>query len=550
MIEKNGSIGNQTMLTNGKKTDELIQKNLLTHFNIVGSVPALAIARFNNTIQKLAENTRLGIPITLSTDPRHSTRQSDVLTSANSGDFSPFPEPIGFGAIGDTVMVKKFAQLAAKEYRAVGLSCALHPMADLATEPRWARITGTFGEDPYKVATLIQAYIAGFQGKALTNKSVMCITKHFPGSGPQQEGWEGHFSYGRNLVYPGNNLEGHLLPFQAAIQSGTAGIMTAYGIPVGKTNEEIGVSFNRQMLQDLLRVKLAFNGIIISDWNTITAKYIGSNQLFEARGWGAEHLTIKQKLVKQVLAGVDQIGGEFETDSLYAVIKEGLIPEEVINASVLKILTLKFQLGLFDNPYVEEAEVVKQVGLAASVQLGIEAQQKSLVLLKNELKTLPLSKNAKIYVQGFNKQVAKNFGLVVENLDSCDYAIIHLGTPFSPPKSNSMLENYIRQGTLDYDSATVNKVGAIMKVKPTILVCNLERPAILTAFNPLAKVILVDFKVSDEVVFSTLFGQTPPSGKLPFELPSSMQAVVQQKEDMSHDSKQPLYQIGFGLMGY
>ena len=147
--------------------------------------------------------------------------------------FSQWPEPIGLAATGDAALVQQFGDIARQEYLAVGIRVALHPMADLATEPRWARINGTFGEDAELASRMVSAYIRGFQGEKLGPHSVACMTKHFPGGGPQKDGEDPHFSYGKDQVYPGNNFDYHLIPFEAAFQAGTAQIMPYYGMPVG-----------------------------------------------------------------------------------------------------------------------------------------------------------------------------------------------------------------------------------------------------------------------------------------------------------------------------
>ena len=550
MVDKDGSVSNQAYMTGGVRVDSMITGKLMTHFNIIGDVPAKSIAHYNNLVQKLAEGTRLGIPVTLSTDPRNSSKASDLSTVVSAGNFSAFPEPIGFAAIGDTALMYQFGKIAAQEYRAVGLVCALHPMADLATEPRWSRISGTFGEDASLASKLITAYIKGFQGAQLSNKSVMCITKHFPGSGAEKEGWEGHFSYGKNLVYPGKNLDYLLIPFKAAIKAGTAGVMTAYGIPTGQTGEDVGASFNKQLIRELLRKKLGFKGLVVSDWNTVSDKYMGKVKLIEARGWGVEQLSVEEKLIKEISAGVDQIGGETETVALSKLIKTGKIPETVVNASVLKILELKFQLGLFDNPYVDESKVDQLVGTAEHVKSGLQAQQKSLVMLTNKQQILPLKKGLKLYVEGFDKKKFAAYGDIVDHIEDADVTIMHLHTPYGPPHSKNMMESYFHQGKLDFDDSTKTVIVGKLKTKPAIVIINLERPAVIPEIADNAAALLADFSVNDEVILLTLFGVTPPAGKLPFELPSSMQEVLKQKEDMPYDTSKPLFRFGYGLTGY
>lgn len=550
MIEKDGNVSNTTYMTAGLRVDSMIINKHMSHFNIVGDASARSIAHYNNLLQKLAEGTRLGIPVTLSTDPRNSQKASDLSTAVSAGSFSAFPEPIGFAAVGDTALMYQFGKIAAQEYRAVGIVCALHPMADLATEPRWSRISGTFGEDAGLAAKLITAYIQGFQGKQLDHTSVMCVTKHFPGSGPESEGWEGHFSYGRNLVYPGNNLDYHLIPFKAAIKAGTAGVMTAYGIPSGQTTESVGGAFNKQLIMDVLKKKLGFKGLVVSDWNTLADKSVGKMKIIEARGWGVEELSRDQKITKEIMAGVDQIGGETETVALSDLINNGKVPVELINASVLKILELKFELGLFDNPYVDENKVEQLVGTAEHVKLGLEAQQRSLVLLTNKQQVLPLKKGLKVYAEGFDKKKLAGYVNIVDHIQDADLVILHLHTPYSAPPVKSMMDSYFHQGRLDFDDSTKTVILDKLKAKPAVVVINLERPAVIPEIVENALAVLADFNVDDQVILSTLFGQTPPSGKLPYELPSSMKEVQKQKEDVPYDTHQPLFRFGYGLTGY
>ena len=171
---------------------EMIARKKLNSFNTINAYSAKTMAKYNNTIQKMAERTRLGIPITIATDPRHASENNPgaaVYTPA----FSTWPSSLGLAATRDTALVKEFAEIARQEYSAVGIRLALHPMADLATEPRWGRINGTFGEDAHLAAQMTKAYVIGFQGDSLNSKSVACMTKHFSGGGPQKDGEDAHF---------------------------------------------------------------------------------------------------------------------------------------------------------------------------------------------------------------------------------------------------------------------------------------------------------------------------------------------------------------------
>jgi beta-glucosidase len=173
------------------KTQMTEQK--MNHFNLWEIPAAGAVSTWYNRLQQFAETTRLGIPVTISSDPRSGF--SHYIFDKVSQDFSRWPNAIGLGAIGDPALVRQFGDIVRREYEAVGIRMALHPQIDLATEPRWPRISGTFGEDAQLSATLAKAYIQGFQGERLGPHSVACMTKHFPGGGPQKDGLDSHFEF-------------------------------------------------------------------------------------------------------------------------------------------------------------------------------------------------------------------------------------------------------------------------------------------------------------------------------------------------------------------
>ena len=549
LITDSGTIDPRGLLSNEITTDKLITDKKVTHFNIVSDVPARMIARYNNLIQKIAENTRLGIPVTFSTDPKNGLEPGNAATSAGAGGFSEFPELIGMAATRDTALMKRFGQLAAREYRAVGISCALSPQGDLATDPRWARISGTFGEDATLSAQMMTAYIQGFQGEKLSSTSVMCISKHFPGNGPVKDGWESHFSYGRNLVYPGHNLNYHLQPFRAAIKAGTAGMMMTYGIVNDpEADGKAGSAFDRKLVHDLLKKKLGFKGIVVSDWNTLTVKTYRGQHISEVKDWGMEDQSIAEKIRAELLAGVDQFGGESIPDSLVALVKSGLVSEARVNASAEKILLLKFQLGLFDNPYVDENQVAEKVGNSKGMALGLQAQRKSLVLLKNEQQLLPIKKPVNIYAEGLDRTVVTAYGKLVNDPQAADLIVLHLRTPYSGGLSKVRQEGSFHQGRLDFSDSATAAILNKLHGKPSVVIINLERAAVIPGIAQAATVLIADFNVRDEVILDAVFGKAGFSAQLPFELPSSMNDVYQQKEDLPHDTRHPLYPFGAGIL--
>lgn len=525
----------------------MIVDKKMNSFNLLSTPPARQLTQWVNAIQKVAERTRLGIPITLASDPRNHFMNNE-FASLLSSEFSLWPEPIGLAATGDSVLVKEFANIARQEYRAAGIQLALHPMADLATEPRWPRINGTFGEDAHLASKLIYAYIKGFQGDSLSSESVACMVKHFSGGGPQKEGLDPHFQFQQGQVYPGNNFNYHLIPFEEAFKAGVAQVMPYYGVPMNQTSENVGFAFNKEIITGLLRDKYHFEGVICTDWGIIT----DIDNFFikkPAAAHGVMNLSREERLLKVINAGCDMIGGESIPEMLVKLVKEGKVTEQRLDISVKRVLRDKFRLGLFENPYLDEETAVNTIGKKEFRDKGIEAQRRSLVLLKNgkikEQNTLPLSKSVKIYSQGYDKAVVAKYATVVEKPEEADFAIIKLFTPYEPRKG--FMESLFHHGDLDFKGKQKEDILALLKKVPTIVTIYLERPAVIPEISAESAALIGYFGASDEVIFDAIFGKYDFSGKLPFELPSSMEAVHNQFEDVPYDSKNPLYPFGFGL---
>jgi len=523
-----------------KTNSEMVAKLKMNHFNTVQDIPADKMAEWNNRIQKLAERTRLGIPVTLASDPRHAARENPGANVPTTS-FSKWPTPLGLAATRDTLLVREFADIARQEYLSVGIRLALHPMADLATEPRWGRINGTFGEDAELSAMMTRAYILGFQGDRLGPQSVACMTKHFSGGGPQKDGEDPHFPYGKEQVYPGHNFDYHLIPFEAAFAANTAQIMPYYGIPVGQTSEDVAFGFNKDIITGLLREKYGFDGVVCTDWNIISDTKLGPG-----RSWGVESLTIPEKVKKVLDAGCDQFGGESTPEWIVELVKNGQIKESRIDSSVRRLLRDKFRLGLFDNPYVNAQNALRIAGKPEFVQKGKAAQSKSMVLLKNNGNILPLKPGAKIYVRNIANEVAADFGTVVNDPREADFIIVRLNTPYET-RNEYFLERFFHQGRLYFTEREKRPILELAGIKPTIIGITLERPAVIPEISKASSGLLADFGSSDEVFLEVVFGVSEPEGKLPFELPSSPEAVEKQLEDVPYDSENPLFSFGFGL---
>ena len=529
-----------TQLMDGKK---------MTHINLWEVPDVKALATWYNNVQKHAEESRLGIPVTIASDPRNAFSQNIFAMAANG--FSLWCEPLGLAAIGDDAFTKKFADIVRQEYVSVGIREALHPTADLATEPRWPRISGTFGEDAQLSARMTKAYVEGLQGTTLGSSSVAAMTKHFSGGGPQKEGLDPHFEFQKGQIYPGKNFNYHLIPFEAAFNAHTAAIMPYYGIPVDQSNENVAFSFNKAMITDLLRKKYKYDGVVCTDWGLINDVNMGSF-VWPARAWGVEKLTPEERVLKVLNAGVDQFGGESSPELVIKLVKEGKLTEARIDESVTRLLRQKFQLGLFDNPYVDVDHAMKTIGRADFIKAGNESQRRAMVLLKNTPlaagNTLPLTNpKLKIFAGNMDPKVVGKYGIVVNKASEADIAILRLNTPWVPVETPNFMARMFHHGDLDFKQKERDSILQILNTVPSIVDIYLDRPAVFPEINAKAKAVLADFGASDEAVMDVIFGKAKPGGKLPFELPSSMDAVRKQKEDLPYDSKDPLYKFGFGL---
>ncbi|KAJ6008270.1 hypothetical protein N7540_012246 [Penicillium herquei] len=548
VMGQNGALAPAQPHFNMISNEDMVRQRQMTYFNLLGPVTdARAAAKWYNNLQRVARSTRLGIPVTLSTDPRnHFT--DNVGTGFEAGILSQWPESLGFAAIRSTELVEKFADIARQEYLAIGLRLALHPQVDLATEPRWSRIGATFGEDSDLTSSLLTAYIRGFQGTTLGPQSVSTMTKHFPGGGPQKDGEDPHFDYGREQVYPGDNWEGHLRPFRAAIKAGTAHIMPSYGMPIGTKYEEVGFAFNKGVMTGLLREELGFQGIICTDWAVLNDKSFFGEPM-PARAWGVEHLSAEERLEKVIDAGCDQLGGESCPELLSRLVSEGRVSEERLNQSIRRLLREKFVLGLFDSPFVDEDAAERIVGNAEFVKLANEAQRRSYTLLTNNQNVLPLvaDQGKKFFLDGIPADVAQARGLeVVSDPTWADIALMRLKAPFTPRPG--AFESMFHAGSLEYSDEEKARQAAIFAVVPTVIVdVYVDRPAVIPEIVQEASALLFNYGASVDAFLDVALGVCRPEGELPFDLPSSTEAVCQSKSDVPFDTKDPIFQFGHGL---
>jgi beta-glucosidase len=530
-------------------------------------------AKQNNEVQAIAESSPWGIPVTISSDPRHHFEQVLGATMQDRA-FSMWPESLGFAAVNDPELTRRFGDVVRQEYEAVGIRESLAPQADLATEPRWARANGTFGEDADTAKRMVEAYVAGIQNGAdgLNSGSVAAVVKHWAGYGAAKDGWDGHNYYGRYAEFSGHNFEQHLVPFTGAFVAHVGGVMPTYSILQnvtidGNSLEQVGAGFNRQLLSELLRRQYAFRAVIVSDWAITNdcpeacrnGASAGSQPAPRDIGmpWGVEELTKAQRFAKAINAGVDQIGGTEQSNVIVEDVRNGSISEARVREAAGRILLQKFELGLFEQPYVDETKAAVITGSRDFVLEGQAAQARAVVLLENKRiastgqPLLPVApKNKKVYLYGVAAKAAEALGfIVVMDPAQADLAIIRAPAPYQSEHPNFFFGSRQHEGRLTFTEkdAAYSELLRVSPMVSTVFLTTLERPLILANVGTHATALLGDFGISDEPLLALITGKLSPAGHLPFELPSSLEAVRQQKSDLPHDSDAPLFPFGFGL---
>ena len=423
---RGGTYGGKPYPESGAKPSDLSdqQVKFLTDDNLrhvlITSVESPEIAAiWNNNVQALVEGIGLGIPVNTSSDPRHGSDSYAEYNAGAGGRISMWPGTLGIAATFDPELMRKFGEVASAEYRALGITTALSPQIDLATEPRWSRFDGTMGEDPDLAADMARAYVDGFQTSEGTDNisggwgyhSVNAMVKHWPGGGPEEGGRDAHYGFGAYAVYPGNNLKDHLKPFTEGafkLQGPTgmaSAVMPYYTISYNQDTEfgeNVGNSYSKYIINDLLRGEYKYDGVVCTDW-MITADVKGIDR-FEGKCWGAENLTVAERHYKVIIAGVDQFGGNNEKGPVLEAYSLGVkeYGEEFMRKrfeeSAVRLLRNIFRVGLFENPFLDAAKTKSIVGSPEFMKEGYNAQLRSVVLLKNSSNILPLKKQLKVYV--------------------------------------------------------------------------------------------------------------------------------------------------------
>lgn len=555
-------------------TTHTLEKLNLRHFILRDNWSPSETAKWVNTMNEVCEGSRLGIPCLITSNSRNEFAEPVFGMNDAAGIFSTWPGTLGLAAAakgdikngGDASLISQFAEIAHDEWNATGLRKGYMYMADCVTDPRWQRTYGTFGEDLEFICDVIGRIIDGFQGKQLGSQSVSMTTKHFPGGGPRENGFDPHYKEGKWNIYPtpGSLEKYHLPPFKTAAEHGTASFMPYYSAPSIKKSsvqgfegedipfEEVGFAFNHYFLKHILRDKLGFKGYINSDSGIV-------NNMC----WGVEELSVPERFAKAINAGTDMIADTNNVVDLKTAYENGWISEKRIDEANVRLLTEMFTLGLFDDrTYVSPEGADKVVSNPANWEKAYVAHKKSVTVLKNHDKTLPLTaeklQGKKVYVEAFHKETekaesftnqaikdSKKLGLfeLTDDYKEADIAILFLN-----PKSGAyfsatpgLLELEICENkdlkAIDgtpYQETTLTGMDHFKEICDSvhnnsgkvIISVNFVLPWILGNVEPLADALIAGYDTFFTAELEVMAGNFKPVGVLPITLPASEEVIA------------------------
>ena len=533
---------------------DLVENRNIRYLIIRDNPTAFELAERANTHQQTAEATRLGIPLVFTSNPRnHINPDLEFGISEAAGQFSSWPGSLGLAATNDLDLIRDFAEIAQDEWRSSGIQKAYAYQLETATEPRWRRINGTFGESPDLNAAIATELTLGFQGEELSNESVAQTVKHFPGDGAVLRGLDPHNEPGKWAVYPtpGSLEEYQLPPFQAAIDAGTSSVMSYYNVPSnamsadqldiadwytpGQQFEEVAGAYNTAIVTDLLRDRMGFRGYVNSDSGILTN-----------RAFGVENLTTAERFAKAIHAGTSLFSDNNDPSGLIEAVQTGLLAEADLHPSVQLLLEEIFALGLFEDPYVD-ADLAQQIADdPASQARADEAHHKSIVLMRNDQQALPIAdsdvSSTKLFVEVVTgrdalEQTTALKELIteqdpslqlVDTLEEATAALVWVRPNVFEYPDNSTVE--IELG--DLTGVDVARVQQIEAAVPTVLAVNLGNPWVMNAIEPGAAAVVGTFNVKAEALVDVIRGRFNPTGQLPITIPASQEAVEANASDV------------------
>ncbi len=481
-----GTYGGKTLSESGAEhwdlTDQqrhFIEKDHVRHVLAMALENAGTAARWSNQLQSFAESLPWGIPVNISSDPRHGASQAGAEYKSGAGDVSKWPEGLGMAATFSPELCRAFGDAVSKECRAMGIATALFPQVDLATEPRWMRFEDTFGAHPDMVTEFSKAYCDSLQTTQGSptgwgRDSVCGMSKHWPGGGPCEGGRDAHYPFGKFAVYPGNNLSDHLKPFLEGVfqldgpTKATSAIMPYYTVSWGvdqKDGKNVGNSYSRYIIHDLLREKYGYDGIVCTDWG-ITADPEPEIDSFSSRCYGVEDLSEAQRHLLAIENGVDQFGGNSAMGPILEAYQLGCqrhgqeAMRRRMEESAVRLLKNIFRCGLFENPYLDPEQSERTTGCQAFCQAGYEAQLKSVVMVKNQ-GALPQRERKKVYIPARHIEPMKDFfrnDMPAQDLNPVDSALVEkyydrVGTPEEADFALVFIESPLSDGYSQADRA-------------------------------------------------------------------------------------------------
>lgn len=542
LMDANQKAGQMIHLTLVSKKDAWFSDNNVGYALVYEYIfdSAEDAAKRTNEIQMLSESSALGIPIIFSMDTE--------IGAAYVKDATFLPDEINQGAANDAELVYQLNDLLRKELLAVGVRMALSPDADLITDPRWGRNQECYSEDTEVVQNLIVAAIEALQqGNTLKEDSVIATVKHFPGSGAQTDGVDG-----TPLTIQADSIDLHLAGFRAAMDAGVAAVMP-YGystVPyLGGDAVENSADQSAAVMTDLLRGQMGYTGIIQTDWGL---NFVGAAN-----------------------AGADVLGGA-GTRAIRQVVDN--VDEELLTAACRRTLIAKFQMGLFENPYVDEAAAAQIVGNEEHLALAKTAAQRSFTILKYE-NAQPLTDKVIVAGELADNVRALNSGWTAKSpkelegtsilaafqnrlgAENVTYITTAEEVPADLNGQTVIVVIGERDGThepawgsanLEFPEEQVNLVKALDAAGANVVsVVLMNRPYVMTGMIELSDTVLLAYKpgvtMGAEALVDTLYGEAAITGRTPFQIPRTMQQVLDQREDLPKDIVDPLFEYGFGI---
>jgi beta-glucosidase len=542
---------------------------------------AYQLADRANDYQEIAEASRLGIPVVFASNPRnHVNPDQQFGISEATGQFSLWPGSLGLAATHDPEVVRGFAEIARAEWRAAGIRKIYGYQIETATEPRWNRVSGTFGESPDLNADIARELVLGFQGEELNEESVAQTIKHFPGDGAVLRGLDPHNANGQWAVYPteGSLYDYQLPPFQAAIDAGASAVMSYYNVPNNELSanqlpkhlwysedqqfEEVAGAYNKALIDGLLKGEMGFDGYVNSDSGILTTT---------AWGEAIQAMTLEERYAKAVDAGIALFSDYNDPTGLINAVNTGLLAESDLDPAVASLLEEIFTLGLFENPYVDPDRAQEIADSATSQAVADEAHLKSVTLLRNDTGQLPIGDDAvtqtRLYVEVITRTGAATQTAALKHvIRAADPSITIVDTPEEAtdalvlvrPNSYELPDGSAKSVELDANTGVdVARIQQIEATVPTILAINAVLPWVIEDIEPGAASVVATFDVKTEAVWDVVRGRFNPTGKLPISLPADQAAVEANASDVPGYAENfdysyvnragDTYEFGFGL---